>query len=61
MNGFEARKIDVSFYHELDEETGDFCVFGDESGFAYASYSNEPEAKAKAEEMNLEREKNRSK
>jgi hypothetical protein len=40
------------FYEDFDEESGLWCVFGSETGHAYASYSDEEEARSKAEEMN---------
>jgi hypothetical protein len=55
MNRSEAITIDTSFYAELDEETGDFCVFGDNSGFAYASFASFPQAQESADEMNEEK------
>jgi hypothetical protein len=59
MNRLEAFKMDRNtqgaFYAELDEDSGLFCVFGVESGFAYASYADEGEAQQKAIDMNLER------
>ena len=33
------------FYVDLDEETGLYCVFGSETGHAYASFSDLTEAK----------------
>ena len=59
MNRLEAFKLDRQtqgpFYSELDGDTGLFCVFGVESGFAYASYADEGEALQKSIDMNLER------
>lgn len=57
MTKTEAYKLDTEFYAELDEETGDFCVFGDNSGFAYRSCASLPEAEKEADEMN-ERKRN---
>ncbi len=58
MNGREARNIDASFYAELDEDTGDFCVFGDNSGFAYASFASLPQAQEEADKMNKDKHSN---
>lgn len=61
MTRNEAFKIDKEFYAELDEESGFYCVFGDESGFAYESYASEQEAKEAAERKNEEKDLFRSK
>lgn len=47
-------KGDTCFYGEWDEKSGAFCVFGDNSGFAYCSFASEAEAFAKTIEMNKE-------
>lgn len=52
MNGAEAIKIDFEFYSELDEESELYCVFGSDSGFAYASYASEEEAERDANTRN---------
>lgn len=51
MTKTEAFKIDTEFYADLDE-SGLYCVFGNESGFAYGSFADEGEAKNYATEMN---------
>lgn len=50
MTRDQAVKMDKSFY--VDNEDGDWIVFGDNSGFAYASFSNKQEAQEEAKEMN---------
>jgi hypothetical protein len=52
MTRIEARKQDKSFYVEFNNESGAYCVFGDNSGFAYAAYVSSVEAEAKSKEMN---------
>ncbi len=44
------------FYPEFDEETGLYCVFGTESGFAYNAYSSMKEAEKEASRMQAEKE-----
>lgn len=61
MTRSEAFKIDKEFYAELDEGSGFYCVFGDESGFAYESYADEQEAKGAADRKNKEKDLLRSK
>ena len=39
-------------YAEYDEDSGEYCVFGTESGFAYESYSSMRQAERAAERMN---------
>lgn len=51
MTRNEAIKLDTDFEVDLDEGTGDFCVFGNESGFAYASFASLEDAKKHADEM----------
>ncbi len=48
----KADPKDTSFYAELDESTGDFCVFGDHSGHAYASFASMPQAEEEAKRLN---------
>ena len=60
MTRKEAIKIDTDFEVDLDEGTGDFCVFGNESGFAYASFASKDDADESAEKMRKERDSNRS-
>jgi len=43
---------DTEFYAEKDEDTGDWCVFGDNTGKAYESYSSKAQAEARAKERN---------
>lgn len=45
MTQQQAKQIDSSKYVELDEETNLYCIFGEESGFAYSCYSSYEEAK----------------
>lgn len=45
MNRKQAKQIDKSFYVEFDEESGLYCVFGDNSGFAYSGHSTYEQAK----------------
>lgn len=44
INRSQALKIDKDFYVDFDEETELFCVFGDNSGFAYFAESDEKTA-----------------
>ena len=46
MNRREAFAMDKQggFYVEYDEETGLYCVFGTESGFAYYSFASQADA-----------------
>lgn len=45
MNGREAHKIDCgSYYVDFDEDTNAWCVFGSESGFAYANFVDKEDA-----------------
>lgn len=55
MTRTEAYKLDTEFEADLDEGTGYFCVFGNNSSFAYASFADEGEAKQWAKRMNDER------
>jgi hypothetical protein len=61
MNGREAIKLDREFedpfYAELDEDTNLYCVFGVQSGFAYASYADMTEAEREANRRNDELQK----
>lgn len=41
MNRDEALKVDRSFYIEMDDDTEMWCVFGDNSGFAYSAHMSE--------------------
>jgi len=50
MNAKEAIKKDKSVY--VEEEDGDWCVFGDNSGFCYEKCSNKTEATKAAGEWN---------
>jgi len=43
---------DTYFYAEWDEDAGAFCVFGNNSGHAYASYAGLGEAIAEANKLN---------
>lgn len=47
----DAIKIDTSWH--ADQEDGIWYVFGDQSNFAYESYSDEHEAKARSNVWNL--------
>ena len=56
MNRTEAIQKDKvgSFYADFDEESGMWCVFGTESGFAYYSYADKESADERAEAMEYE-------
>ncbi len=43
---------DESFYVEKDDDTGNWCVFGDVTGKAYDSFSNKPQAEKACDERN---------
>lgn len=43
---------DTYFYAEWDDDSGLYCCFGDNSGFAYSSYSNMNEAERDADKRN---------
>jgi hypothetical protein len=48
-----APKIkDSVYYPEFDAKSGSYGVFGAESGFCYASFSDESDAKIEAGRMN---------
>lgn len=47
---------DTEYYADFDEGTGLYCVFGDETGHAYASYASPEEAEREAKRMNEEAE-----
>lgn len=54
MNRTEALELDKSggtLYVAEDEESGMFCVFGTESGFAYSSHADPRDAEEQAMEM----------
>jgi hypothetical protein len=53
----EAHALDSKggYYVALDEETELWCVFGTESGFAYATYADKLDAELDAEDMNKAR------
>ena len=46
-----SRLKDRDFYAEWDEDTQLYGVFGTESGFCYATYSNPSEAEETAKQM----------
>jgi hypothetical protein len=46
----DAIKVDTGFYADIED--GIWYVFGDQSGFAYESYSDEHEAKARSNVWN---------
>lgn len=48
-----ARKMDKAFYVEFDNDSGAYCVFGDNSGFAYASFAAEQSAQKCCDDNNL--------
>lgn len=54
MNGWEASKLDAKgeYYAEYDEDVGEWCVFGTESGFCYATFMSQRQAEDYADEMN---------
>jgi hypothetical protein len=47
----EARKIDTKFYVDFDTDCGYWCVFGNNSGFAYSSWHDYAQAKDALNEM----------
>lgn len=51
MNRTKAYKMDKSFWSDFDEETGCHGVFGDVSGFCYATFSDPRDADDKAKKM----------
>ena len=56
MNRATAYQLDKNngeFYASYDEESGGWCVFGTESGFAYESYSDPEQATERAADMNF--------
>ena len=48
----EAWVKDTCVYADLDEKTGLYCVFGNNSGFAYANSLDKEKAEAYAAELN---------
>ncbi len=44
-------KGDTSFYGDWDEESGSYVVFGDNSGFGYASFATQEQADHHAIQM----------
>jgi len=56
LNRSEAWQKDTSVYADLDEDSGMWCVFGDNSGFAYANSMDEQKAKDYAIELNKNKE-----
>lgn len=56
LNRAEAWQKDTSVYADLDEGTGLWCVFGDNTGFAYSNSMDEEKAKEYAAELNKNKE-----
>jgi len=57
MTSTKALEIDKkhgTFYADWDDESGSWCVFGSESGFAYASYGSEDEALDESDRMAIQ-------
>lgn len=48
----KAWKLDTEVYVEMDENMSFWCVFGDNSGFAYFNSVDEEKAKQYADELN---------
>jgi hypothetical protein len=48
----EAWMKDTELYADLDEQSGLWCVFGNNSGFAYKNSMDEQQAKDYAAELN---------
>lgn len=59
-NAKEARKKDKSFYGDKDDQTGEWGVFGDSTGFMYKQCENKSEADKAAKDMNKNYEANAS-
>lgn len=52
MNSGEAFNLDDDFYAEYEEEyTESWCVFGNQSGFCYATLSTEDDAQEEASRL----------
>ena len=47
-------KGDTTFYSDWDEGSGAFVVFGDNSGFGYASFADQESAIRRADSMSRE-------
>lgn len=54
LNRTDALKLDEEgeFFEEWDPDTGLYCVFGTESDFCYATFSDEGDARKRAGTMN---------
>ena len=56
MNGYEAHQLDkqvaTPYYADHDSDSGLWCVFGSESGFAYSSHTVESDAQESADRRN---------
>lgn len=50
MNRSQALKKDKYFY--VDEEDGDWFVFGEDSGFSYGTFSSESQAEKYLKKLN---------
>lgn len=50
-NAKEARKKDKSFYGDKDDQTGEWGVFGDSTGFMYKQCNSKSEADKAAKDM----------
>lgn len=46
MDGWKAQELDKNGELYVDEDNGEFMVFGSESGFCYGSYGSQEEANA---------------
>lgn len=51
-----AWSLDTSVYADLDNQSGFWCVFGNNSGFTYKNSLDEQQAKDYAAELNKNRE-----
>lgn len=52
MSRAEAWKKDTEIYADLDEDSGLWCAFGNNSGFAYSNSMDKAEAEKYAAELN---------
>ena len=51
-NRQKAWSLDTELYADKDEETGLWCVFGNNSGFAYRNAMSKEQARDYAKELN---------
>ncbi len=60
MTRSKAWQLDTILYHELDEQSGLWCVFGNNSDFAYSNSMDEQQAKDYAAELNKNKEQSKT-